>query len=130
MRWPGDTGLPPEAEREEVAACGARPWRQGNGAPGYDGGYGVGNVKGAGMAPAAPPAWAFQHKYGQLRVWASSLRERPLAVLLLALLAQCMPRQLVEFLMILGGLALAFLGGTDSGAVGQGAIQPFGRRWF
>ena len=69
-----------------------------------------------GMAPAAPPAWAFQHKYGQLRVWASSLRERPLAVLLLALLAQCklvaVPALLpvVEFLMILGGLAFCISG--------------------
>ena len=51
----GDAGLPPEAEcKEDVAACGAPPWRQGNGAPGYDGGDGGGYGKGASSSSVAP----------------------------------------------------------------------------
>ena len=68
-------------------------------------------------------------------MWALGFPERPLPMLLLDLLARCTRRQQVAapcggVTDGPGGVALPFLGGTDSGAVGHGEILPCGGRWI
>ena len=140
---PGDVGLPPEAEcQEDVAASGARPWRQGNGAPGKNGGHGGGNGKGAGMAPAAPPARAppayeAAAPVMPLGVWPApgvgfgTLGAAPggvVACLVFAVRAAAAGGG--PGMVPCGGVpdGPPFLGGAVGGAVGHGAILPCGGR--